>query len=918
MAQYLNKTDSELVKFPAWRCHNWRQASRELAGIRGCAPAVQFHDTTYDNSDDLLAPDDRIFKVNTFEKIYVWGQELGTCINFASRGGTEDSLNIYYRPHGSTNENDWLLVKGTDSYGSIDFASSDQFHPNLNLSSFSSNSKYYSGTSSCQYYTSDVNRFVYLTESMPTGFTHDIQYGEGTTSGANDKEYPTWTTTHLRQFMFMREGEYKLEIDETHSWNSSGLGLGFTTTIPAVPARTFSTDYYTKTASLAGYNPIWNPTGTIRTYQQRNLKLTPIEYSSNPGLYGTLPEQLKSFTGLSQTYRSRFTKTIIIKAYHTDTDLVTNTKFIRPTTTLLGAISTSSEVRRPYQRVVGYGSVWEWNPWNYFINVVSSGSEFTDVTTANQRFSKFSQRWNGTGKTLINRRHLSIEGITFRGNTKHNTDGATHFTYYVSPTENRIMDLRGSVFKDCTFEDINLDGARDQIIWGGCRFINCKFKRCSINMHADSVAFLHCDFEGRGSPTDTDCLNTSGNSNLYMACRFENNFRTFFIQTDFSPCTDNMWFKNIFDRTFFHAGGGESFVAEQLSEFLNTELPIGSSILAKQKNREFSRNMFIGNVAFDNSWFVTSTYQAFSRANLYFLNETMCQTRIESNIDSTTVNSTTQRSGGMYYDVHAFNYYDKLKVSLGENTHHFRFMYNTVNQPNIRGDRTGAGTSRGGDTYIEEDGIIFSIVSGYDNPNNGAWNCKHSSKATGNKIIMNSILNWGGQFTKSNGSPCSIYLNFFNVLGCETCNAVDQNDDYWNEMLDHIDTFDSNNGTLINVAYKNLLGNPVSYSNRCTNTVSGRTTNYCDPVPGFGDSRTSLGTFNHIVFPWGINCKETQTTFDCNSVYIGTGTNYPAITTNGNGNYTRISQPSSGATYNSGTLFNHLESKKTNTWKNNL
>lgn len=76
MAQFIDPTNTELAKFPTWRAHTGRQVAREISGIRGCAPAIHFHDTANDTSTSLFADDDRIFTVYTGDRVHVWGQEM--------------------------------------------------------------------------------------------------------------------------------------------------------------------------------------------------------------------------------------------------------------------------------------------------------------------------------------------------------------------------------------------------------------------------------------------------------------------------------------------------------------------------------------------------------------------------------------------------------------------------------------------------------------------------------------------------------------------------------------------------------------------------------------------------------------------------------------------------------------------------
>jgi hypothetical protein len=119
-------------------------------------------------------------------------------------------------------------------------------------------------------------------------------------------------------------------------------------------------------------------------------------------------------------------------------------------------------------------------------------------------------------------------------------------------------------------------------------------------------------------------------------------------------------------------------------------------------------------------------------------------------------------------------------------------------------------------------------------------------------------------------------------------------------------------GKYINVAYKNVFLTPTAYSRRTINNqgYSG------SPCSGFNDSSISIGTFDHITFPGGTTCKENANYFNCNSIYIGSGTSYPDPYSDtfgthgkqGNNDYRRISVPtytnsSTPVTISASTIF---------------
>ena len=890
MAQFIDPTNTELAKFPTWRAHTGRQLAREISGVRGCAPAIHFHDTVNDNETSSAKDiDDRIFTVYTGDRIHVWGQEMwiqntrgdGVSLQF-------DSLNIYYRAHGSTSESDWLLVKGTSVYGKQS-ATPTEFHPNANLSGFNSALPYYNGGDGkgTSYYgptgssPPQPNKFSYLIEEIVLGYNEGVFYGAGGGSSYKNMDgnsntsaiYNQASMTNVRCFSFTREGQYKLEIDETWSWKAGST----------MPAKTTKNNYYADATTVAaGQTDKW----------KRNNLFEPVDYTSNTGLYGTLPEQLKSFTGLSQTYRSNFTKKIIVNAYNHSKDLVTKTTISKPTNITLtaNAITTGTVITKPYQKVIGYGAVFQHITDGYFIG--GTAGEYTGTTTASERFGKINQRWNGAGQRLINRRHLWVEGLTVRGDT--DLGKPSDLTAPIETTNTDLLDLRGSVFRDCVFEDMNLNADQSNVIWGGTKFINCTFKRCVVNMQADSVLFIHCFFQ---ESAKTEQLNSSGISSAYINCEFEGLSSLFTIDTNNSPCTDNFWFRCHFDSNVFDSAVKTSFGSTQTKSALLNAVPTGKTLLEKQKLREFSRNMFIANRVMRSDRFIIGNDNSFSRANFYTLNE-ISKCLIQTNINSTNNTSTTELSGGSYYDIHYWNSYSELRVILGENTCHFRFLNNHVYETGFYSKSELQPTP------------IFSIVSNYENPKNGSVLCKHTSRSFANKIIGNVITGWDRYFPKEIGSPCSIYLNFYNPIGCQTCHAEQMwgnnkasgANGYFNEMLDKIDLFDSSKGKYINIAYKNILKTPTPQSWRNNKTLLtsqyGVYADYCDPTAAYRDGINLKGTGspkgNLAEGQEADICREDPQTFNCNSIFFGTGTSYPTISSDANSSYYKVSIPHDG------------------------
>jgi hypothetical protein len=903
MAQYINKNLPSLVgtgseanpQFPAWRAHNIRQISRELAGIRGCAPAVQMHDTTFDNQDpndpnSLNSPDDRIFHVHAYTPIYFWGQEMHIGGQVVRDNGF-DALNIYFRPFGGS-DSDWVLVKGCGEYGfdgktgqgQIAGSGSPLFAPNGNLCNLDSRLPYFinhnetflnsSGntisnnhTSSgvklgAAYYpretcnagfttcgpsnrSSKYQHFPYISEEFVCGnFLINGSYGPGTTSGdnrsANKSIYDVYSKSHVRCFFFHREGEYKFEIDETLS-HKGKTGV--------LDDLNRSNKWYTKNDSEL---PTEANSGGKELYRKRkNEKYKPVDYSSNPGLYLTLPSQIYQSTSV-QTYRSRFT-------------------------------------RKP-------------------------ASEMPYSTTNTERFSKFLHRWEGTARSVLNRRHLLVEGVTIKGNPRNRNNGGHNFRWYIDASDfnSEIVDFRGCTFRDCVFEDININGAGRDTIFGGCKFIGCKFIRSVVNLIGDSNLFIHCTFEGRAKEA-YDSLYTGGNSSAYISCHFENLTRLFFIGSQDYPCTDNLWLRNTFDCVLFNSAGSETFVVENYS--LNNSpfssncpggvcpiraYPAGGTWLQKQQNREFSRNMILCNRFYDNSRLQISTYNGFSRANFYFQNTSDGSTLISSTNGLSLGGS--EFTGGSYYDVHTHNHYNRFRLSLRSETHHMRLSQNIFSEIHMHNVEDSS-LQQGSADYRTN---TCSISSSYENPDLGqTWACPNALHSTGNKLIHNTFYNWGGFINNFVGSSCSPFLNFYPIEGCLNCNLGRAgteggssrlhiggfNEDLYNEMLDWVDIFDNGNGKLLNVAYKNTFHIPTSYST--DNTANGTTYSF----PWVGDT----------------DCECNQTaqkakSYNCNAIFIGSGTNYPRIDQDSNANYTRVS-PSAGSTnYNSGSLFNWINS----------
>jgi hypothetical protein len=191
-------------------------------------------------------------------------------------------------------------------------------------------------------------------------------------------------------------------------------------------------------------------------------------------------------------------------------------------------------------------------------------------------------------------------------------------------------------------------------------------------------------------------------------------------------------------------------------------------------------------------------------------------------------------------------------------------------------------------------------------------------------------MSWDRYFPKNLGSPCSIYLNFYNPIGCQTCfneemfgwwikNSNGAYDSvttlptirgYYNEMLDKIDLFDGGKGKYINIAYKNMFDSPSTQSSRISVTnpysfpnakIGGSNiviTNACDPVAAYHDGKNTKGTgspIGDLAEGQGADiCREHPETFDCNSVFFGTGTSYPIISSDANSSYYKVSIPHDG------------------------
>lgn len=834
MAQYINP--SLIADNEFWDASTWRKMCRELAGLRGLAPAVHFRNTVNDSDSSQNVADDRIFHTHTHQKIYVWGVEM--C------AGGYDTLKIYWRAPNNppdsqwTLDSGWALIKGAgakneDGSPNLGFGGG-QTNPNntTNIQPGPSPSAN-NGTSEEKLASTGTGVWFPRSNPLPNGSTSNVDYfynqwlTEMKHSGAiytmagpspkydSGKAYTTLTSNFLRTFLLMKEGYWKFVLDETASpWYNSSLGFPSTK---------------------------WD-SGLDRNWFNANGLFQPVDYSINPTLYQSLPGHVDS-TKNSQVastgvrYRSRFTRSLNVRAFFPEKDLVTGSLMTRVFKTMSPGVATNDyQVDAPYTKVVGYGAEWGSSlqtaasaQWTKFIKTRNSSGQdgtsgFPHATeiTSNERFSNVEWRYTPLfKKRVINRRHLFIDGVTMNGGNKFTTSywsdqglweedpiyvmpdapGApgTSFPSGDGQVKGWLVDFRGSVFRNCTFKNMSI-GGRDESCWSGVSFVNCKFINCAVNTNGDSILFIECSFIG-GYKSTAMFTPSVFHSSAFISCQFLNNDRVFIFTSTKGPISDNLWWRNIFDYQVNQNGGGsELFCSEfpnsyrpgaQAYAFDNTANSITSHIV---QQHEFSRNIFINNRLHSGLGGIVSSYETFSRANLFYMN-----------IFNDTIKIYAHTPAGLglsedkcLYESWAHNFIHKLSVSLDGKTYHHRFICNAVSEPQFNSfksiDSHYSPYVFGTSAWINAQG-----VDGDTSAPSGQWYCVNTTSMA-NKAISNLFLNWGNYFMDNHLGSCSVFNGYHHVYD-PNFNINKSIDDYWGQ---------NNLWKYVNVAHRNRTNLPFA------------------------------------------------------------------------------------------------------------
>lgn len=805
MAQYIDTSLIGSDEF--WDASSWRKMCREMAGIRGLAPAVHFRNSSNDDSESPVAPDDRIFRVHTHTRLYLWGVEM--------YAGSYDTLKIYWRSTAPDSnwslDGGWTLIKGSGAFWKDDFnidlndVSTNQGTPEMALkgkvfgihfpqSNPLPNGDYHSpGSPNYQDNTSFYNNWI--TELAHSGLMHGEMAGPYATV-EDGNAYETRVSNFLRSFMLMKEGYWKFVLDESSSpWYNSSLGI----------------------PSNDNLDSSW--------FLSKGL-MSPVSYSSNAKLYGSLSSHLEAeknsyINSSGQLYRHGFYREINVQSFFPDKDLSSGETFARAFKTISsGSISVDTIIESPYTKVSAYGSEWGGssvlsNPGsNSFIKIKNSiGIDvpgiypYTESVKINERFSNFEWRYTPAfSKKTVNRRHLFVEGLNISGaNGNINlwekdaiSSASVAPTYGFAGTEGLakgwLIDFRGSVFKDCTFRNISI-GCSFKSDWSGCSFINCKFYNCAVSTGGDSILFQECIFSG-SAPENLDVFNPSSfSSSAIISSKFVNVDRPFIFTANKGPVCDNIIWRNVFENNSSQTGGSEFFVAE-LPIYLRSSAHsycysnsnnVNFDFISEQ--HEFSRNMFMYNVVYSSNRALVGPYSIFSRANFYF-----------SNIfyDGIKISAYTSDSekDKLLYDSWAHNVLHKLKVSLPERTYHFRLLLNSISMPQNFDDKNSL------NQYDKFAGSENYWIASEDSVFESSWYCMNST-GMANKILKNTISNWGAYLSKHPQGPCSCFLNFHHVYDPDF-NINSSSDSYWSS---------GDNWKYVNVVHRNMFEFPSLYKN---------------------------------------------------------------------------------------------------------
>lgn len=827
MAQYINT--SLIADNEFWDASTWRRMCRELAGLRGLAPAVHFRNTVNDSDSSQNVDDDRIFHTHTHQKIYVWGVEMCS--------GGYDTLKIYWRAPSNppdaqwTLDSGWTLIKGAGAKeDGRKGLGPGQTNPNnaVNIQPGPSPSGN-TGTSEATLGGTGTGLSFPQSDPLPDGSTSNVTYFynqwllEMKHSGAiytmagpspkydQGKSYTTLTSNFLRTFLLMKEGYWKFVLDETASpWYNQSLGS---------PSTTWDSGLDTDWFNLKG-------------------RLSPVDYATNPTLYQSLPGHVDAsknsqVASTGVRYRSRFTRSLNVRAFFPEKDLVTGSLMTKVFKTMTPGVATNDyQVDAPYTKVVGYGAEWGSSlqtassaQWTKFVKTRNSsgqdgtsGFPHTTEITSNERFSNVEWRYTPLfKKRVINRRHLFIDGVTINGGDKF-VDGyysvqglweedpiyvrpdapaapGTSFPSGDGQVKGWFVDFRGSVFRNCTFKNIFI-GGRDESCWSGVSFVNCKFINCAVNTNGDSILFHECSFIG-GYKNTAMFTPTTFHSSAFISCQFLNNDRVFIFSSSKGPVSDNLWWRNIFDYQVNQNGGGSEIFCTEFPSFMRLSAQTyafdatGTSITSHiVQQHEFSRNLFINNRLHSGLGGIVSSYETFSRANLFYMNTFNDTIKIYAHTPAGL------SEDKCLYESWAHNFMHKLSISLDGKTYHHRFICNAVSEPQFSSFKS-IDSHYSPYTLGTAACISAAGVDGDTSAPSGQWYCVNTT-AMANKAISNVFLNWGNYFMDNHLGPCSIFNGFHHVYDPD----FDINksvDTYWSQ---------NNLWKYVNVAHRNKFNIP--------------------------------------------------------------------------------------------------------------
>lgn len=793
MAQYIDTSLISNSEF--WDATRWRTMCKELAGLRGLAPAVHFRNPINDANASLYVEDDRIFKIHTHNRVYVWGVEM--------YAGGYDTIKIYWRSTAPDStwslDSDWKLIKGAGAYDTDLFniannnpvSNPNTGTPEATLSSTGTGLHFPQSTPDPMGVNDPASNIYFydnwIVEMLHSGNMYGMA-GPSPTYDSGGKSYTTKASNFLRCFMFLKEGYWKIVLDETASkWYIPNDGDP-----PDVDSNWFNT----------------------------NGRLSAVDYVSNPVLYGSMPGHVdanKNIQVLSNDvrYRSGFTRTLNIQAFKPEKDLVDDNTFTVVNKTLpTRTVGNNYIITEPYTRVTGYGSEWGSSLLDHkdtqdkrFIKTQNSSGQDgtaqnpnTSIIGSLERFGNV--EWRHTTsfiKRTINRRHLYLDGVTISSSQK-----AVHI-WDIAPTEVNteapsnpfaginglakgwLVDFRGSVFKNCTFKNVII-GSSSQSCWSGCSFVNCKFLNCSVSVSGDSILFAECSFSGCAPDNYSMFGSESFTSCAVISCQFISNDRTLSFESIKGPISNNLFWRNIFDGSVNSNGGSELIIVkfpqykrENAQKFCFEATGLTDIEYIAQQH-EYSRNMYVFNRFFGSVHGNVSALSTFSRANFFYSNTF-------DGISIAPVNPDVQDK--CLYESWAHNSINKISIVLDARTYHFRFLLNSIGEPHKHGDKNSS------NSYIRTAGEKYPWIAAQDGAVSGEWYCPNSTSMA-NKIIKNTISNWGDFYMDNAKGSCSAFQNFHHVYDPDFDITI-SNDSYWGV---------GDKWKYVNIAHRNFFLSP--------------------------------------------------------------------------------------------------------------